>query len=119
MDSFDSTFTLRHDLSNIIQSNLPFSLISDSESLFKVVVESIKRTEKRLMIDLQTCRGSYQEREIDDVVWVKSDNNVADGLTKLRKADLVKHFMRTRTLSVVAYQWVEILPVKKADNASV
>lgn len=118
VDAFDSSFTLRHDLSEIVNSTIPLSLITDSESLFKVIVQSSTITEKRLMIDLQACREAYQEGEIDDVGWVKSGNNVADGLTKLGKAELVQKVMRTGTLSTVADQWVVRSREKKGGRSS-
>lgn len=58
------------------------------------------------MIDVQACREAYQERAINDVGWVKSENNVDGGLTKLRRSELVQNVMRTGTLSTVADQWV-------------
>lgn len=59
------------------------SLITDYQSLFKVITQSSTTTEKRLMLDLQDTREAYHEGKLDDVGWVQSENNVADELTKL------------------------------------
>lgn len=37
------------------------------------------------MVDLATCRGAYDSREIDNVGWMKSSHRLADGLKKLDK----------------------------------
>lgn len=106
VDAFNSAFTLRHDLSTMVKTNISLNLITDSDSLFKVIVQSSTTTEKRLMIDLQACREAYRERSIENVGWVKSANNVADGFTKLNKAELIQRIMRTGTIQTIAYQWV-------------
>lgn len=54
------------------------------------------------MIDIQACREAYNERSIDNVGWVQSANNVADGFTKIDKVDLIQQVMRTGTLSTLA-----------------
>lgn len=58
------------------------------------------------MIDLQACPEAYQESAIDNIGLVKSWNNVADGRTKLNKAEVVEQVMRTGNLQAVAYQWI-------------
>lgn len=120
VDAFDSSFTLRHDLSNITKSKIPLSVITYWQSLFKLIILSSTTTEKRLMIDLQACREAYREGELDDAVygvgWVKSENNIADDLTKLNKVDLIQKVMRTGTLPTIADQWVVRIHMNGADN---
>lgn len=80
--------------------------MTDSDSLFKVIIQSYNMTEKRLMIDVQAGREAYHERKIDDMGWVRSENNLADGLTKLNKPELIQRTMKTGRLDIIADQWV-------------
>ena len=38
--------------------------------------------ERRLQIDLHMLRQAYENREINDILWLKGDSNPADALTK-------------------------------------
>lgn len=105
-DAFDAAYAIRHDLVQIIRRYVPLNMVTDSDSLFKVIVQSSHTTERRLMIDIQAGREAYQAREIDNIGWVRSDGNLADGLTKVNKVDLIQTVMRTGKLVRVADQWV-------------
>lgn len=54
------------------------------------------------MIDVQASREAYYERRIDIMGWIKSESNLADGLTKVNNADLIQQVMRTGRFKVVA-----------------
>lgn len=102
VDSFDAAYATRHDMQTMLQQNIPLSVVTDSESLFKVIVQSSSTTEMRLMIDLQAAREAHQEHKIDDMGWIKSSGNLADGLTKINKPDLIQQTTRTGILDVIA-----------------
>lgn len=53
MDAFDASLAIRHDLSTMIDQRIKLNRTTDSEPLFKVLVQSSSKTEKSLMIDLQ------------------------------------------------------------------
>lgn len=67
-------------------------MIYDSENLLKVIVKSSVKTEKRLMVYIWATREDYDRREIRDVGWVRSEHNVADGLTKFAKGQTLVLF---------------------------
>lgn len=81
-NGFDFSFTLRHDLERMIAQNIPLTMYTDSDSLFKVIKKSTTTTERRLMIDIRAAREAYQREEISDIAWIRGDQNPADGLTK-------------------------------------
>lgn len=118
VDSFDAAYAIRYDMQQMINKNIPLSLVTDSDSLFKVVVKSSTTTERRLMIDMLTAREAYQKREIDDMGWIRSDGNLADGLTKMNKVELIQKVMRTGKLDRIADQWV-IRPPPQSDRDQV
>lgn len=115
-DSFDAAYDLRHDIEQMLDRKIPLCTVTDSDSLFKVIVQSSTTNERRLMIDIQACREAYQERKIDQIGWIKSDGNLADGLTKIDKVDLLKKVMRTGQLVWVADHWVICPPMTDHDN---
>lgn len=98
VDAFDSSYAIRHDLSKMLQTKVPLNLITHSKWLFRVVTQSITTTEKRFMIYLQACLEGKNERSTDNVGWVKSEKNLADGFTKFDKANLLQQVMRTGSL---------------------
>lgn len=67
VDSFEAAYAIRHDLETMIGRPVTLSMVTDSDSLFKVIVQSSTTTERRLMIDIQAGREAYQERKIDNM----------------------------------------------------
>lgn len=62
-DSFDQAYSLRHDLRQMLGIELPLMMLTDSDSLFKVITSSSSVTsEKRLMIDLRATREAYERK---------------------------------------------------------
>lgn len=117
VDSFDAAFSIRHDLQKMANINIPLKMVTDSDSLFKVIVQSSTTTERRLMIDIEASREAYRERKIDNMGWIRSDGNLADGLTKINKTDLIQQVMRTGRLGRIADQWV-IRPRVETSNST-
>lgn len=70
------------------------------------------------MIDVQAGREAYQESKIDNIGWIKSYGNLADGLTKINKPDLLQHVIRTGKLTRTADQWVIRPPIKEVHHSS-
>lgn len=118
VDPFDVSFALRHVLSEIVNQQVPLNTVTDSESIFKIIVQSSTTTEKRLMIDLQACREAYDEGCIDNVGWVRSEYNVADCFTKMNKADFIQDIMRSGQLQNVLFQWIVHTPYKPSISTA-
>lgn len=60
------------------------------QSLFEFVSKATRTTVKRLTVDLQTVKDAYKSFEVNDVVFVRSENKIADALIKLN-AKLILH----------------------------
>jgi hypothetical protein len=60
--SFDAAFTLRHQLTKMLGRHVPLLLMTDSRSLFKVMVNHKKTAEGRLMLDVYAVREAYRCR---------------------------------------------------------
>lgn len=105
-DALDSGYVLRHDLSNILQTKIMLNIITDLESLFRVIAQYSTTNNKRLIINFLACREAYYKRSIDNAGWVWSENNVADVHSKEDKADSIKRVMGTWSLSIISDQWI-------------
>lgn len=73
-------------------------MLNHSSSLFKIIIRSTSTTESRLMIGLQTGREALNHRDISEMGWIKSDRNIADGLTKPNKCDAMLNLRRSHRL---------------------
>ena len=61
---------------------IPFTLCTDSQSLYDHL-NGLKTTkEKRLMMETIALREAYENREIDEILWIPGKGNPADALTK-------------------------------------
>lgn len=116
VDSFDAAYAIRHDLRTMLGKPVTLIIVTDSDSLFKFIIQSSTTTETRLLIDVQAGREAYQQHKIENMGWIKSDWNVADGLTKINSPDLMQRVMRTGRLDRIADQWVIRPPVKKHND---
>lgn len=105
-DGFDFAFTLRHDIENILGRKLSITMLTDSESLFKVIIKASTTTERRLMIDIRATREAYVREEINDVGWISSEDNIADAMTKLSPCKSLDNLMQTGQLHMQVQQWV-------------
>ena len=97
-DVFDVAYSIRHDLRKILQKDVKLTLLTDSMSLFKVIINSSVTTEKRLMIDISAVREAYERSDIDFIGWISSKNNIANGLTKLGVCATLVEFLETHVL---------------------
>jgi hypothetical protein len=55
----DAAFTLHHQLTKMLSRHVLLFLMTDSRSLFKVIVNHKKTTEERLIFDMHAVREAY------------------------------------------------------------
>lgn len=63
-DCFDTAYSIRHDMKNIVGYNITITRLTNSKSLLKVIVESTTPAEKRLMTGVKATREAFQNNEI-------------------------------------------------------
>lgn len=81
-------------------------MFTDSKCLFDVITKNTTTTEKRLMIDVQTIREAYEKMEISDVGWIRSEQNPADALTKVKDNEVLDRIIDEGILDHEVDQWV-------------
>lgn len=82
-DAFDRTYMIKREFQNMLGKSIPFTMFTDSKSLFDVLTKCSITTEKRLMIDIKTVREAYDRQEVSDVGFLRSEFKAADTFTKV------------------------------------
>ena len=105
-DLFDQAFTLRSQLEHAINRSVPLHLMTDSKSLFDIISKGSRTSEKRVTLDIHTARQAYQSREISNIGFVRSSDNLADGLTKAKMQKALFNLLQTASHRPVCEQWI-------------
>ena len=59
------------------------------------------------MVDLMCLRQAYERREIAEVKWIRSGDNLADAMTKAKPCQALKTLIDTNKLNLKVTEWVE------------
>ena len=94
-DACDASIVLQHDIKKITGRNMKIRILTDSETLFNVVIKNASTKEKRLMIDIKAARQAYNEGIISDIIWARRDYNLGDAMTKAKIMPLLMEVMKT------------------------
>ena len=118
-DLFHQAFTLRSQLEHALTHPFPLHLMTDSTSLFDIIGKGSRTSEKRVTTDIHTARQAYQSREISNIGFVRSSDNLADGLTKPNMQKAIFHLLQTASHTPVCKQWIIRDDIKnKQQNTS-
>ncbi len=76
-------------------------MLTDSKALFDVVTRARYTTERRLVVVISATREAYNQgiNEVCNIGLISSDDNPADGLTKISSSEALKQLMKTYRLS--------------------
>ena len=105
-DLFDDAFTIRKQLEHALQRSVHMHLLTDSKCLFDIIGKGSRTNEKRLMLDISVTRQAYNADQISNIGFVRSNYNLADGLTKPKLQQSLHDLLRTGRHEVVAEQWI-------------
>ena len=105
-DAVDMAIAMRTDFELIVGKKFPISIYTDSRSLFDVITRNTTTTEKRLMVDIRAIREAYEHMEISDVAWIRSENNPADALTKVKENHILNGILDNGRIAHAVEQWV-------------
>jgi hypothetical protein len=105
-DMIDQAITLRVELSTLFSQDVPLQALTDSKSLFDVMTKRSATSERRLMLDIACAQDAWTKQDISDIGFIRSAENIADGLTKqMKQASLLK-VLDTGQLNVKVEQWI-------------
>ncbi len=68
-------------------------MLTDSKSIFDVIVKSSYTSDKRLMIDLASAKQAYKNMEISDIGFIRSEFNCADAFKKVGQCDVLERVL--------------------------
>jgi len=105
-DLFDASIAFKSDIQNILSKTIPLQLLTDSKCLFDIVSRGSRTSEKRTMIDVASAREGFRDRDISDIGFVRSSQNIFDGLTKRMSRKALKQYMESGILTFQCEQWV-------------
>ena len=58
------------------------------------------------MLDIHSARQAYRAHEISNIGFVRSNNNLADGLTKPKKQKAIFDLLQNAIHTPVCEQWI-------------
>ena len=86
-DTLDDAVYLKHLISeiyhdNVRESKIPILAYIDNKSLDEILRSTKQVQEKRFRIDIAEVQRMLESKEINEISWISSKDNLADGLTK-------------------------------------
>ena len=105
-DLFDDAYALRSQIEQANGRAVPMHLMTDSKSLFDIISKGSRTSEKRVMLDIHSARQAYQAREISNIGFVRSCDNLADGMTKPKMQKALFQLLETGFHEVKCEQWI-------------
>eukprot|EP00737_Agarophyton_chilense_P000247 gb/GEZJ01000282.1/.p1 GENE.gb/GEZJ01000282.1/~~gb/GEZJ01000282.1/.p1 ORF type:complete len:768 (+),score=79.54 gb/GEZJ01000282.1/:1785-4088(+) len=107
-DLFDVAGTLASELAVVFGRKIPVHLFlfTDSKCLFDVISKGSRTAEMRMMLDIAAARQGFKDKIISDIGFVRSSQNVADGLTKSMAQAALHRIVATGKLNVNPEQWI-------------
>ena len=105
-DLFDTATTLCKELAVLLNRNVNLDLFTDSKSLFDIISRGSKTSEKRLMLDVAASREGFKNKDISNIGLVRSEHNIADGLTKQMAQGTIRNLLETSTHQPQPVQWI-------------
>jgi hypothetical protein len=105
-DTFDAAFSIKNDLYSILEKNISLIILTDSNSLFDVMIYNKYTTKKRWMIDLSAAREGFARRDETNVCRIRSEDNIADPMTKLASKYSLHQIISKQTVDHKIMQYV-------------
>ena len=105
-EAFDRSFIMKRDLEAILNRTIPMVMLTDSKSLFDVLVKNSTTLERRLMIDFKAARDAYNSKEISNIGFIRSHCNAADAFTKAKGCEALERILSHWIIDQQAEQWV-------------
>ena len=94
----DMAVSVMLDIDDMMGKRLELHMLTDSETLFSVLVKSTTTIELRLMIDIASAKQSFDRDEITTISWIRRSENIADAMTKVTPNQTLLQFLRTNKL---------------------
>lgn len=106
--AYDVSSTVFLMLNEFLNIKVLHNVFTDLKSVFDGIIGINPPTKKRMLIDLSVLRQSYDRREIAEVVWIPTNQNPADALTKIdsKNIHLLVEIMSNNRIHAEEKYWV-------------
>ena len=81
-------------------------LLTDSKSLFDIISKGSRTSEKLMILDIYAVRQAYKLHEISNIGFVRTNENLSDGLTIANMQGTIYNLMCTAKNEVKADKWI-------------
>lgn len=105
-DGMDYGLAMQEYTERMTGSKLKMKTYTDSKLLFDVITRNTITAEKRLTVHNRAIRQAYTHMDLDAVVWIRSDNNPGDALTKPMHNSMFNSIIETGKAKHTVEQWV-------------
>lgn len=92
-------------LETVLSSRVLIYVMNGSQSLFDIVRKICWSQEKRRMIYFHTANEAYELFELNDVVLVRFQFNIADALSKMKRYSVLTEIITSGKLDHLSEQW--------------
>ena len=98
---FDQGSVIKATLESILnKKQILLVICTNSCLLFDYLVKLGTIYKKRLIINIICLRQSYKRQEIAEVLWINSNTNPADAMTKSRPYQVLKELIDTNKVNI-------------------
>ena len=70
-DASDDGSTLCNEIKEILKRHVPIILLTDSKSLFEIILKGSRTSENGMMLDIVAARQRYKRHEISNIGFVR------------------------------------------------
>lgn len=85
---------------------ISITMLTDCESLFKVIVKSTATTERRQMFGVRAMRHTFDEDDISNIRWIVSAINIANTMTKTSICKPKENLLARGSINFQFKQWI-------------
>lgn len=103
-DCFEAVYILKYDFESLLNYNLSINILTDSESLSKIMVKYTTTTEKRLLIDVWAAQEMLEKGEICKIRWIGYYKNAANDLRHQIRFEALKWILNYGVLNTTVEQ---------------
>ena len=115
-DLFDDAYAIRTQLQQALNRDVPLHLFTDSKSLFDIISKGSRTREKRVMLDVYAAREGYTSQCISNIGFVRSEYNIADGLTKPKVQAALFNVVNSGKHRPEVEQWIMRVPPPSSEE---
>ena len=91
----------------MMKIKIPILMLTDSLSLFAFITTASTTVEKRLIIDLEVVKKSYQQDEMEHIGLIRSETNLADCLKNANGNNSRINTLKSEIIMHPVDQWID------------